>query len=1276
MTKAGQVSGEAFNKALAAEAARTNFDSSAIAARVATDMAGHGQRAGRGFGSAFTSELAQSIPGVAGFEQALYGYHGAAQQAGALAGRALGLAFTAAAGAAIGIAAYTLFKGFERYELLDQTTYRLRALNQTLEATGKAGIDVEATMRTVNDVVLNTPFALDQAFSLAVTGIASGVTDIQGFLTSVADAAAFTGQSLADVGQAFTQVVNQGWVDAQMLNNQLRNLPVRAWLMEVYGLDGAQLQKAIASHQVGADQLRYVIDSNISGMAKTLGTTLGGAISNLQISFARVGADLLAALFGKPAEGASTLTAAIESVRARVDDVDKWIKANGDEIKDFFTKAADACTAVVNAIGAILNALNKVPGGVEAVVGAFIAFESIKGVIALHAALTGIGTMLTAALPAAAVTAAASISSALGPVALLLAGIYAATNGHPEQYLGGGPKSPKSYAEEGDWGHVLFGDAWDWIHGQNLYPGQPGQPVPGANPPAPSPVNPDTAVRGGDNKFYIPADQGDANAVPIPGTNQWGIPSSMQSQSGSREPGGGWGGRPVGPPPPLQPPVTPGGAGGPSAPVLPYPADYGQPPMLGETPEHYQNRQTLIKQQWDLANDQARLDQLEAQGNADQNDLTAARNKIIEDKLAIARAEEQLNKADRQNVADKAEVPYPTGYGAPPRPGVTAEQYGKEQAVLETVHSRQQAEARLAQVQADSTSSADDLVRANNDLLKARQAENEAVLRLNDSSSRAADQLGDIGVKLDQDFGLSRGLPGLAENLTRFLANLAFAPAMGAMRGAQAGAGYPGGEGSGSGVAGIIGSMMLGPGTPRGGKGGAQDGGAQFPFGGQPGGAFPGGYPTSPSGLPMTYPGGSPYPASGQPNAAESGYRGDAALLSSVPRGGHYDAAGDLAKGLADCTSGIEDLVNMMDGRPTAGRSMATGNAAEWLTSRGFMPGSAPGAFNVGYNSHHMEGTLPGGTNVNYGSDSSVASGGTRGAVGAFDPSFTSHYYRPVGSYAEGGGTDTVPAMLTPGEHVLTTQDVNAMGGQQGVYQFRAGLQNPGGGPGGARPSTPGVGPTAVGGVAPPTGQGPGFGITGGGLIGLAESLPSTAISMAITGAMAAAYTGGAVTDYGIQGFEGGGSVAGSVAGSVISAAINIGMEEANRAIGFAGQAAGIGVSGLMETFLPAGGSELAQNNWVTRILGGIVGARPVLPNLSGKAASAQQQPGSPLTPEQVAAQVLPPTRAEHTGTAYPPGPTNGVYINNYSVTQDEDQAGRRIAEHTMAAYPAQSGAR
>ena len=44
--------------------------------------------------------------------------------------------------------------------------------------------------------------------------------------------------------------------------------------------------------------------------------------------------------------------------------------------------------------------------------------------------------------------------------------------------------------------------------------------------------------------------------------------------------------------------------------------------------------------------------------------------------------------------------------------------------------------------------------------------------------------------------------------------------------------------------------------------------------------------------------------------------------------------------------------------------------------------------------------------------------------------------------YGAGTGTsDSIPAMLSNGEHVLTAKDVSAMGGQDGVYAFRAALQ-------------------------------------------------------------------------------------------------------------------------------------------------------------------------------------------------------------------------------------------
>jgi hypothetical protein len=129
----------------------------------------------------------------------------------------------------------------------------------------------------------------------------------------------------------------------------------------------------------------------------------------------------------------------------------------------------------------------------------------------------------------------------------------------------------------------------------------------------------------------------------------------------------------------------------------------------------------------------------------------------------------------------------------------------------------------------------------------------------------------------------------------------------------------------------------------------------------------------------------------------------DTALLSRVPSGEYSQTqAADLTQGLADCSSAVEDLVNMMDGMPTAGREMATGNAAEWLTSRGFMPTDTPmpGTFQVGFNADHMEATLPEGTPFNWGGAESAASGGVAGATGAWASGFTQQFYRPIDALA------------------------------------------------------------------------------------------------------------------------------------------------------------------------------------------------------------------------------------------------------------------------------------
>lgn len=163
-------------------------------------------------------------------------------------------------------------------------------------------------------------------------------------------------------------------------------------------------------------------------------------------------------------------------------------------------------------------------------------------------------------------------------------------------------------------------------------------------------------------------------------------------------------------------------------------------------------------------------------------------------------------------------------------------------------------------------------------------------------------------------------------------------------------------------------------------------------------------------------------PSGGAPAA------GDASLLAGVPSGRYLQTqAADLTKGIGDCSSAVEDLINMMDGVSTAGRQMSTGNATQWLTAHGFVPTDKPmpGTFQVGFSSSHMQATLPGGTNFNWGSDAAAAGRGV-GGTGAWDPSFTSHFYRPAGAGAfpsAGMPTAAAPQGVSPDGIPLGTQN-------------------------------------------------------------------------------------------------------------------------------------------------------------------------------------------------------------------------------------------------------------
>ncbi|AKF14376.1 tail length tape measure protein [Mycobacterium phage Phayonce] len=117
--------------------------------------------------------------------------------------------------------------------------------------------------------------------------------------------------------------------------------------------------------------------------------------------------------------------------------------------------------------------------------------------------------------------------------------------------------------------------------------------------------------------------------------------------------------------------------------------------------------------------------------------------------------------------------------------------------------------------------------------------------------------------------------------------------------------------------------------------------------------------------------------------------------------------------------------------------------------------------------------------------------------------------------------------------------------------------------------------------AGPPGAQGGGFSGVTGGLTGAALSAGAAGLDLLAPGAGQAAQTG---------------------------------IQLANRTIGFLGQLGGIAASGVLETLSVGGGNPLADplKSLPGRVLAGIAGARPALPNTSGQAQQqAQQQAGA-----------------------------------------------------------------
>ena len=132
------------------------------------------------------------------------------------------------------------------------------------------------------------------------------------------------------------------------------------------------------------------------------------------------------------------------------------------------------------------------------------------------------------------------------------------------------------------------------------------------------------------------------------------------------------------------------------------------------------------------------------------------------------------------------------------------------------------------------------------------------------------------------------------------------------------------------------------------------------------------------------------------------------AIIHSMT-GTPYIPGGNSPAG-TDCSGLASNVANVASGRDAFSGRFTTANEASALSSRGFIPGTAPDSVVIGRNSGHNAVTLPDGTAV-----ASGAGGGVRiGGGGAHQAQFTNHMHLPLRETQTAARIAPAPQVIPP----------------------------------------------------------------------------------------------------------------------------------------------------------------------------------------------------------------------------------------------------------------------
>jgi hypothetical protein len=551
--------------------------------------------------------------------------------------------------------------------------------------------------------------------------------------------------------------------------------------------------------------------------------------------------------------------------------------------------------------------------------------------------------------------------------------------------------------------------------------------------------------------------------------------------------------------------------------------------------------------------------------------------------------------------------------------------YSAAGTVLDNQQKVAQAKSDLNTLEKANVRDEDAIVAKKNELARAQREEHESELRLNEAKAQAVQkslkgmqtasgELQQLGVQLDKDFGISKGLGGIVENAVKALGNILAAPFLQAL-----GFVAKANPNEGSGLMGILaangafgsqytpGAIAMMQASQRSGGGGGYPG--IGPVAGIPAMA-------GESGRDFAHRAMMPYWQSmgfqvGDHAADKYGEHQNGALDIMVPS----IAAGQqvLQQVLRDPNvyGAIFDNKTYGYGRGTTPQDYTaghTGNPTQdhqdhvhaWYKPGGkdnIVPGAADatGSLNSLASAANSAASAlsgpAGGWNADWLSTAQKESSGNWAANTGNGHSGGLQFSPP--SWAAAGGTQYAPEawQATPYQQAMTAENLLAMQGPGAWPNTFT--------PGSAGPAAPGAGPMYPG-------------------IGPSQALPGISPLGPVTPAV------GGGTAYPSQGGNSGNLLGGMAMDGIMaatagldmmapgtSAAAKIGIQVANRTIGYAAQNAGILANGIGEFFSIGDNPKGSLGaGWLGKLAGGIAGAGAALPNIAGQKAPQQQGNG------------------------------------------------------------------